>query len=50
MTQVKPVNVHERTVKMHRTTIATSLKMRSVAELTRLAKNAFTVRTFPKGQ
>ena len=48
------LNIHERTVKLHRTAITTKLKVQSVAELTRLTQEAGIfpepVRTFPKGQ
>jgi two-component system, LuxR family, response regulator FixJ len=48
------LNIHERTVKLHRTAITTKLKVQSVAELTRLTQEAGLfpepVRTFPKGQ
>jgi len=48
------LDIHERTVKLHRTAITTKLKVQSVAELTRLTQEAGVfpqpVRTFPKGQ
>jgi len=48
------LGIHERTVKLHRTAITTKLKVRSVAELTKLTEDAgiFSepARTFPKGQ
>ena len=48
------LNIHERTVKLHRTAITTKLKVQSVAELTRLTQEAGIfpelVSTFPKGQ
>jgi FixJ family two-component response regulator len=48
------LGIHERTVKLHRTSITTKLGMQSVAELTRLTDEAgiFTASapTFPKGQ
>jgi FixJ family two-component response regulator len=48
------LNIHERTVKLHRTAITTKLKVQSVAELTRLTQEAGVfpepVQTFPKGQ
>jgi len=48
------LNIHERTVKLHRTAITTKLKVQSVAELTRLTQEAGIfpqpTRTFPKGQ
>jgi FixJ family two-component response regulator len=48
------LDIHERTVKLHRTAITTKLKVQSVAELTRLTQEAgiFSdpARTFPKGQ
>jgi FixJ family two-component response regulator len=48
------LGIHERTVKLHRTSITTKLGVQSVAELTRLSLEAgiFTasVPTFPKGQ
>jgi len=48
------LDIHERTVKLHRTAITTKLKVQSVAELTRLTQEAGIfpelVRTFPKGQ
>ena len=48
------LNIHERTVKLHRTAITTKLKVQSVAELTRLTQEAGvfpeTSLTFPKGQ
>ena len=48
------LNIHERTVKLHRTAITTKLKVQSVAELTRLTQEADIfpdlVTTFPKGQ
>ncbi len=48
------LGIHERTVKLHRTSITTKLGVQSVAELTRLADEAgiFTASppTFPKGQ
>jgi len=34
------LNIHERTVKLHRTAITTKLKVQSVAELTRLSQEA----------
>ena len=47
-------NIHERTVKLHRTAITTKLRVHSVAELTRLAQQAGWFEagapTFPKGQ
>jgi len=46
--------LHERTVKLHRTSITTKLNVQSVAELTRLVQEAgifpVSVTTFPKGQ
>jgi FixJ family two-component response regulator len=48
------LEIHERTVKLHRTAITTKLKVQSVAELTRLTQEAGVfqepVQTFPKGQ
>ena len=48
------MNINERTVKLHRTSITTKLSVRSVAELTQLvqAAGAFEEHrpTFPKGQ
>ena len=48
------LNIHERTVKLHRTAITTKLKVQSVAELTRLTAGGGhlppTHGTFPKGQ
>jgi FixJ family two-component response regulator len=48
------LDIHERTVKLHRTAITTKLKVQSVAELTRLTQEAGIfpepVLTFPKGQ
>jgi two-component system response regulator FixJ len=48
------LGIHERTVKLHRTSITTKLRVQSVAELTRLSLEAgiFTASapTFPKGQ
>lgn len=48
------LNIHERTVKLHRTAITTKLKVQSVAELTRLTQEAGifsdAFQTFPKGQ
>ena len=48
------LNIHERTVKFHRTAITTKLNVHSVAELTRLAQEAGLfdsgATTFPKGQ
>jgi len=48
------LNIHERTVKLHRTAITTKLKVQSVAELTRLTQEAGvfheSFQTFPKGQ
>jgi len=48
------LDIHERTVKLHRTAITTKLKVQSVAELTRLTQEADVFpeasRTFPKGQ
>ncbi len=48
------LDIHERTVKLHRTAITTKLKVQSVAELTRLTQEAGifpdAVPTFPKGQ
>ena len=47
------LNINERTVKLHRTSITTKLSVRSVAELTQLAQAAGmfeTLPTFPKGQ
>jgi len=48
------LGIHERTVKLHRTSITTKLRVQSVAELTRLTQEAgiFPVpaQTFPKGQ
>ena len=48
------LNIHERTVKLHRTAITTKLRVHSVAELTRLAQRAGWFEagapTFPKGQ
>jgi FixJ family two-component response regulator len=48
------LNIHERTVKLHRTAITTKLKVQSVAELTRLTQEAGIfpepAQTFPKGQ
>jgi len=47
------LNIHERTVKLHRTAITTKLKVQSVAELTRLTQEAGIfpepAQTFPKG-
>jgi FixJ family two-component response regulator len=48
------LDIHERTVKLHRTAITTKLKVQSVAELTRLTHEAGVFldqsQTFPKGQ
>ena len=48
------LDIHERTVKLHRTAITTKLNVHSVAELTRLAHEAGLFdagsTTFPKGQ
>ena len=48
------LNIHERTVKLHRTAITSKLNVHSVAELTRLAQAAGLFdagsTTFPKGQ
>ena len=48
------LGIHERTVKLHRTSITTKLRVQSVAELTRLTQEVgiFPVpaQTFPKGQ
>jgi len=48
------LSIHERTVKLHRTTITTKLKVQSVAELTRLTQEAGIflelIQAFPKGQ
>src|SRR5260370_3265389 len=48
------LDIHERTVKLHRTAITTKLRVQSVAELTRLTQEAGIFippkRTFPKGQ
>jgi FixJ family two-component response regulator len=48
------LGIHERTVKLHRTSITTKLGVRSVAALTRLTEEAeistSTASTFPKGQ
>lgn len=45
------LDIHERTVKLHRTAITTKLGVPSVAELTRLAQEAGVFGpTFPKGQ
>ena len=48
------LGIHERTVKLHRTSITTKLGVRSVAALTRLTEEAdistSTIPTFPKGQ
>jgi FixJ family two-component response regulator len=48
------LGIHERTVKLHRTSITTKLGVQSVAELTRLTLEAGifeqSVTTFPKGQ
>jgi FixJ family two-component response regulator len=48
------LGIHERTVKLHRTSITTKLGVRSVAALTRLTEEAeistSTAPTFPKGQ
>jgi len=48
------LNIHERTVKLHRTAITTKLHVHSAVELTRLAQAAGLigagVETFPKGQ
>jgi len=48
------LNIHERTVKLHRTAITTKLQVQSVAELTRLTQEAGIfqelIHTFPKGQ
>ena len=48
------LDIHERTVKLHRTAITTKLKVQSVAELTRLTQEAGLfpelVPSFPKGQ
>ena len=48
------LDIHERTVKAHRTAITTKLQIRSVAELTRLAQEAglfdAAATTLPKGQ
>ncbi len=48
------LDIHERTVKLHRTAITTKLRVQSVAELTRLTEEAGVFSegavTFPKGQ
>ena len=48
------LDIHERTVKLHRTAITTKLHVQSVAELTRLTDEAGLVRpsgpSFPEGQ
>jgi two-component system response regulator FixJ len=48
------LDIHERTVKLHRTAITTKLNVQSVAQLTRLTQEAGVfadaVRTSPKGQ
>ncbi len=48
------LDIHERTVKLHRTAITTKLRVQSVAELTRLTQEAGVLlegaATFPKGQ
>jgi len=48
------LGIHERTVKLHRTSITTKLRVQSVAELTRLTQEAGIfpecAPTFPKGQ
>ncbi len=48
------LGIHERTVKLHRTSITKKLGVQSVAELTRLTDEAgifaASARTFPKGQ
>jgi len=46
------LDIHVRTVKLHRTAITTKLHVHSVAELTRLTQKAgiFPQPTFPKGQ
>ena len=48
------LDIHERTVKLHRTAITTKLRVQSVAELTRLTDEAGLLTeskpTFPKGQ
>jgi FixJ family two-component response regulator len=48
------LQIHERTVKLHRTAITTKLKVHSAVELTRLAQVAGLIdasgETFPKGQ
>ena len=47
------LGIHERTVKLHRTSITAKLNVQSVAEVTRVTQEAGifpSARTFPKGQ